>query len=386
MDISPADVEALKAPDVLHAYCAAVLGQGKRQGRLMFYPCPYGAHTRPKLEVTDRGGCGVALCRACNLGGSVFDVAAGVLGVDARRDFAACVQEVAEKTGYSLRPADAADMPRKGTRRRGGREKGSPMHTPSQKQREAAAPALEYLPADKECAALEAVRRLAASPDAVASHAAALGLPADVVQFHTNAQDAAALGLLGLDERGRLLYVYTNKEGGAVRVLMVKRRSLPDEVAGGSPRFLCRGSKQALFGAAALPVSSSVFVTEGESDALAVRAAFWAFLDAWAHNSPEDYPAADDIPLVVGKPDAGTFKPAWAAAMRGKVVTLIADADDAGRTGAEKTAAALRAAGACRVFVWVPAGGCKDARAALDAARPWLLAEDILVNRKEFEA
>ena len=62
---------------------------------------------------------------------------------------------------------------------------------------------------------------------------------------------------------------------------------------------------------------------------------------------------------------------------------LIVDNDDAGRKGAEKTAGILRAAGVRRVFVWLPPDGVKDARAALDAARPWLLADDLMENRKE---
>ena len=34
MNLSAADVAALKAPDVLHAYCRAALGAGKQVGRL----------------------------------------------------------------------------------------------------------------------------------------------------------------------------------------------------------------------------------------------------------------------------------------------------------------------------------------------------------------
>lgn len=386
------DIAALRSVDVARAYAERVLGAPKREGAAWLYPCPFHSHSRPKLRIDAAAdGAGVAVCKVDGVQGDVFTLAAAVLGLDARRDFAVCVEEVAEKTGYTLRPVGDAAAARKGTRRRAA--KGFPLHTPSQKVQAApqeaasvaAAAPLEYLPADDERAALQAVERAAAAPAAMARHADALGLPADAVQVHTDPREAAALGLLGLDERGRLLYVYTHREGQAVRVLMVKRRSLPEEVAGGAPRFLCRGCKQALYGADALPSSCSVFITEGESDALAVRAAFWAFLDGWAHDSPADFPAPDNVPLVVGKPDAGTFKPTWADAMHGKDVTLIADADDAGRAGAEKTAAVLRAAGACRVFVWVPAGGCKDARAALDAARPWLLAEDILLNRKELK-
>lgn len=380
MNLSAADVAALKAPDVLHAYCRAALGVGKQVGRLMFYPCPWGAHSRPKLEVSERDGVGVAMCRACDRGGAVFDVAAGVLGLDARKDFPSVVQAVADAVGYVLRD-DAAEMPRKGLRKRktgfsrpGGASAAPAPARPTDKP-------LDYLPPDEEAAALDAVRRLAASPDAMARWAALLGLPLSVIEFHTDIQEAAAQGLLGIDERGRLLYVYTccSAAGEPVRVVGVKTRNLP----GVEPRFLMRGSKQIPWGWCAVDAAGLVFVTEGESDALAVRAALWAWLDDWAHNEPDTFPPADAWPVVVGKPDAGTFRDTWARRLVGKDVVLIVDNDDAGRKGAEKTAGILRAAGVRRVFVWMPPDGVKDARAALDAARPWLLADDLMENRKE---
>ena len=380
MNLNPADVVALKAPDVLHAYCRAALGAGKQTGRLMFYPCPWGAHSRPKLEVSERDGVGVAMCRACDRGGTVYDVAAGVLGLDARKDFPAVVQAVADAVGYVLRD-DAAEMPRKCNRKRKtcfSRPLGAvavpaparPVEKP-----------LEYLPPDEEAAALDAVRRAADNPARMKEHAALLGLPLDVVMFHTDIQEAGALGLLGLGKGGRLLYVYTHRPaaGEPVRVVGVKTRNLP----GVEPRFLMRGSKQIPWGWDAVDAAGLVFVTEGESDALAVRAALWAWMDDWAHNEPDSFPAADAWPVVVGKPDAGTFRDTWARLLVGKDVVLIVDNDEAGRKGAEKTAGILRAAGVRRVFVWTPPAGAKDARVALDAARPWLLADDLMENRKE---
>ena len=380
MNLNPADVAALKAPDMLHAYCRAALGAGKQVGRLTFYPCPWGAHSRPKLEVSERDGVGVAMCRACDCGGTVYDVAAGVLGLDVKKDFPAVVQAVADAVGYVLLE-DAAEMPRKG-RRKGKTGFSRPLGAVA-----APAPArpvekpLEYLPPDEEAAALDAVRRAADNPARMAEHAALLGLPLDAVMFHTDIQEAGALGLLGLGKGGRLLYVYTHRPaaGEPVRVVGVKTRNLP----GVEPRFLMRGSKQVPWGWDAVEAAGLVFVTEGESDALAVRAALWAWLDDWAHNEPDSFPAADAWPVVVGKPDAGTFRDTWARRLVGKDVVLIVDNDDAGRKGAEKTAGILRAAGVRRVFVWTPPAGAKDARAALDAARPWLLADDLMENRKE---
>lgn len=380
MNLSAADVSALKASDVLHAYCRAALGAGKLVGRLTFYPCPWGAHSRPKLEVSERDGVGVAMCRACDRGGTVYDVAAGVLGLDARKDFPAVVHAVADAVGYVLRE-DTADMPRK-SHRKGKTGFSRSLGT-------VAAPAyahpvdkpLEYLPPDEEAAALDAVRRAADNPARMAEHAALLGLPLDAVMFHTDIQEAGVLGLLGLGKDGRLLYVYTHRAaaGDPVRVVGVKTRNLP----GVEPRFLMRGSKQIPWGWCAVDAAGLVFVTEGESDALAVRVALWAWLDDWAHVEPDTFPAADAWPVVVGKPDAGTFRDAWACRLVGKDVVLIVDNDDAGRKGAEKTAGILRAAGVRRVFMWTPAAGVKDARASLDAARPFLLADDLMENRKE---
>jgi hypothetical protein len=380
MNLTSADIAALKSPDVLHAYCRAALGAGKQVGRLTFYPCPYGAHSRPKLEVSERDGVGVAMCRACDRGGTVYDVAAGVLGLDARKDFPAVVQAVADAVGYVLRD-DAAETPRKSHRKRktGFSRPLGAVATPAL-SRTVEKP-LEYLPPDEEAAALEAVRRAADNPARMAEYADLLGLPLDVLMFHTDIQEAAPFGLLGLDERGRLLYVYTHRpaDGEPVRVVGVKTRNLP----GAEPRFLMRGSKQMPWGWDSVDAAGLVFVTEGESDALAVRAALWAWLDDWAHNEPDTFPAADAWPVVVGKPDAGTFRDTWARRLVGKDVELIVDNDDAGRKGAEKTAGILRAAGVRRVFRWTPPAGVKDARAALDAARPWLLADDLMENRKE---
>lgn len=380
MTISETDKKALRAPDVLHAYCRATLGEGKQVGRLMFYPCPWGAHTRLKLEVTEKDGDGVCICRACDRGGTVYDVAAGVLGLDVRKDFPAVVQAVADTVGYVLRD-DAAEMPQKG-HRKGKTGFSRPLGAVA-----APAPArpvekpLEYLPPDEEAAALDAVRRLAASPDSRARWADRLGIPRHVVMFHTDIQECARFGLLGLDERGRLLYVYTHCPGASepVRVLGVKTRNLP----GVEPRFLMRGSKQVPWGWNTVDAAGLVMVTEGESDALAVRAAVWAWLNDWAHNEPDTFPDDDALPEVVGKPDAGTFRDTWARRLVGKDVMLIVDNDDAGRKGAEKTACILRAAGVRRVFMWTPAAGVKDARAALDAARPFLLADALFENRKE---
>lgn len=380
MMIASDDIAALRAPDVLQAYCSTALGQGVRRGRAWVYPCPFGAHTRPKLEIAERDGCGVALCRACNMGGTVYHIAAAVMGLDVRKDFPAVVQGVADTVGYTLRTDDTGMLKKRHRKRKTGFSRPLDVVTPPAMKTPADKP-LEYLPPDEEAAALAAVKRLADTPAAVARYAVLLGLPPDVLEYHTGTEEAAPLGLLGLDERGRLVYVYTHRPAASepVRVVGVKTRNLP----GAEPRFLMRGSKQTLWGMDAAAGARHVVITEGESDALAVRAAFWAWMEDWARNSPGDY-TDDATPAVVAKPDAGTFRDEWARLMAGKTVTLISDNDAPGRTGAEKTASILQAAGVRRVFTWSPPVGIKDARFALDAAHPMLLAEHILTNRKRF--
>ena len=376
MNIRQEDIDALKAPDVMHAYCERELGAGRRRGALTFYPCPWGVHERLKLEVTERNGCGVALCRACNRGGSVLDVAAGVLGMDARRDFTAVAEHVAQAVGFSLR-GDVAPGRRRAQR-----------HV-SVKPRQALERAEDtpplYLPAEAEKAALDAVRRAAAAPVAMACHALQLGLPTSCMTMHTDMQ-LADCGLLGLSPRGHLLYVYSCHDAtGAVRVQMVKQRSKPEEIAKGKQRFYCtKGShKQALYGAGYIDVSGCVVITEGETDCLALRAALDTWLRYRLSCEPDSYPTRELIPSIVAKPDAGTFRAAWAEPLRGRDVILCVDNDEAGRKGAAATADILKAAGVCRVFAWFPPQNCKDARDAYRRLSPFDLIHSLLINKIE---
>ena len=380
MNVCRDDVEALKAPDVLRAYCERELGAGRRRGALAFYRCPWGTHSRLKLEVTEKNGVGLAMCRACNCGGSVLDVAAGVLGLDAKRDFAAVVEHVAEVIGYALQKDNS---PRRG-RSRQARRRFAPA-SPQEPVGGADAAKVEYLPADAKKAALEAVRRAADNPDAMARCADELELPLRDLMTHTD-MELAERGMLGLSPDGHLLYVYTcHDAAGAVRVLMVKQRSWPEEVAQGKQRFYCgKGShKQSLYGAESIGVSESVIITEGESDCLALRAALDMWLEYELHCEPDTYPPPELIPAVVAKPDAGTFRAVWAAPLRGRDVILCVDDDEAGRRGAAGTAAILKAAGACRVYAWSPAGKYKDAREAFPHCNPCELIDDLIINKIE---
>lgn len=384
MNLDPVDINALRAPDVLHEYCRSVLGAGKRVGRLMFYPCPYGSHTRLKLEVAEKDGCGVAMCRACNRGGTVYDIAGAVNGLDPRKDFAACVQAVADAVGYTLTDTGNENTPKKGNRRRKSAFSArSGVFAPPAMQKPAEKP-LEYLTADEEKKALDNVRRLSACPDMQARFAELLNLPPWIIQSHTDIQECSCRGLLGVDEQGRLQYVYTHcpADSAPVRVHMVKTRC--KEIPWGKNvkfRIPPGQSKSRLWGADDATPANIVILTEGESDALAVRASLECWLAEWINEEAIPAPRI----AVLARPDAGTFNESWARSLRGKAVILLTDADEAGQQGADKIAKMLFSAGVCEVERWQPRSGCKDARTAFDKNKPADLMRDIVARKTSFK-
>ena len=372
MKYERASVEALRGYSVLREYCRAVLGPCERAGGVEKHPCPFGVHSRAKLEIADKGGQGVALCRACNRGGSVFDIAAAVLGCDVREDFLRCVEEVAEKTGAAL--VRGENLKARGRQRKRNAAVEAACSSGCVKRRETP-PAC--LPPEEEAAAFEAVRRAAASPS-LDGFAVELGLPVDVLRAHADLEHVG-LGLLGLSAAGRLVYVYTGRdESGNWRVLMTKERGRPGE----EPRFRAHGKKSSLWGACSVGDAARVIITEGESDALALRASVWSWMDLWAHADPATFPDFSTFPVVLAKPDAGTFRAQWANDFCGRDCIIAADNDEAGRLGAQRTAGILRSVGVRRIFLWSPPGAYKDARAAFDLSRPWSLIESVFTEKK----
>lgn len=377
--ISPSDVEAIKAPDILHAYCAARLGQPQRVGSVFKYPCPFGAHTRPKLEVSDVKGKGVALCRACNRGGTVIDIAAAVGGLDISTadGFRAAIRDIAETTGFRLTPPAEQDSKSKRRSIAAGVASASPYRLgrptacanliPAAAQRiaatadQAAAQQPAGLPPELVAAARQAVQRLRRNPAAVVRHAATLGLPAAAL-------DAPIMrGLLGEDESGRLCYLYH-----AAKVLAAVKVRNPK---GREPRFVCwKGSRKSLlWGCDSITPDSLIIMTEGESDAIAAGYSVQCLADALRGDGLILPPVA-----VVARPDAGSVRPEWGAIIAQHAVVLCVDADDAGRAGAARFIADLRAAGVTTVHIWTPPPHCKDVRDAYRQAAPAALAESIL--------
>lgn len=379
--LDPADIARLLTPDAMAAVLANYASpRGTCHGKPR-YTCPLHAHKhpdKPHLRIdTGKDGRAIAICDTYGVMGDIFSLIGQVQGIT---DYIGQVHAAADALGYRL----AEDTPRRprGTRKHtriisaSGTPAAPRIAPPAGGKPSTGTDAPQYLPPDDARAAWQAVDRLAANPAAIARHAAALGLPEDVIAVHA-CRAAAALGMLGTDDAGRLVYVYTDRDpDGAWQVPLAKFRGMPGEV----PRFRARGRKCGLWGAACIGQARRVIITEGESDALAVRAAVWAWVDAWAHCDPGSYDA-DAMPAILAKPDAGTFRAAWAAPLVGRDIIICTDADDAGQAGARTTAALLHGAGVRRVWQWTPPAPHKDARAALDAVRPSRLAEDIMTRK-----
>lgn len=364
-------IEELKQPQYLHAYCSAALGGGRQEGKIWKYPCPFGTHTRLKLEVDEKNGVGVAICRACNKGGTVIDIAAANLGLNVKTDFIRCVEEVAEKTGYRLTKEKQTMYNSNSVRIH--KKMTSPVSVQPQTSP-------KYLPHDEESKALAAVKRANENPDRMKSHADELGLPVNLLLSHTDIAKYAPAGLLGLTPEGLLLYVYSvMDESGNIRIQSTKRRNFP----GMEPRFIQQGSKNGLWGASLISTYQCrrVIITEGESDALALRASCRSWYNIWKRENPETLPTATVFPVILAKPDANTFKPEWALPLRGLDVILACDADSAGEKGTERTIETLQAAGIKRIFTWRPPASHKDARSAFDINNPHLLIEDIMTHK-----
>ena len=153
------------------------------------------------------------------------------------------------------------------------------------------------------------------------------------------------------DEQGRLLYVVERKHPKTFRC---KR---PDGAGDWVHKNAMTGVRRVLYRlpdvAAAVADGRMVWLVEGEKDA-----------DRLASMGL----AATCNPGGASKAGAATkWRPEYTETLRGAVVTIVQDRDDAGRAHAATVAAALRAAG-CDVTVQEPATG-KDVSDHLDAGR-----------------
>lgn len=325
----------------------------------MYYKCPWGVHEKLHLDVHEFNNKGDAHCWVCDKRGNIFHIAAAILQKDLKEDFPEIVRHVATVVGYPLHEGTKAPQRK---RKSAGWVGGTPGRLRRQEE-EMDETEIQFLPEYEEQQAWEAVENARKNPEYLRYSAIELGLPLGILQMHTD-ECRADFGLLGLTQAGRLTYIYTIRDNeGRMRIVMTKQRGGREDKF----RFLCgRGShKQVLFGAEAIGESRYVIITEGESDALAARSALWKWMgDALKNGDIDPHIDAGDAPVVVAKPDAGTFKAIWARPLRGKTVILCIDNDNAGIQGAIKTCEVLRKCGVEEIYAWSAPSGAKDVRDA----------------------
>lgn len=362
---SQADIDALKQAgpmiSLLERYAkprGAVNGQPR-------FTCPFHEHkhpNKPHLRVEERGGRARAICDTYGVVGDVFALLEQLEGI---HSFPEQVRMVAELTGYHLR----GSSPRAPRAPRRGRLKPPAPAAPQQQQEE---PQGHVFTEEEDIAICMSTDDAMEQPGFLRNLSEELGITASTLEFYLQPRPPHCFRrklrscdtLLGVSDKGRLLYLYYEPgPDGDARLVMVKERNQP----GRTPRFICRGRKRCLWGMGAARDAQEVFITEGESDALALadslnEARYQLAFPAMEYEPGSVNDTFDRI-AVVAKPDAGTFREEWAAAMRGKRVILVRDNDEAGLRGAQDTARKLHEAGVEEVYCWAPPEGYKDARA-----------------------
>ena len=205
----------LKTPDALNEYCRRTLGKPQQRGSVMIYPCPFGTHARFKLQVTEYQEEGRFKCWSCARGGDIFDLHAGINGLDTKRDFSGVLRGVCDVLGVRPPDDDGTPLP---TRRRPVR----PRPVPSMA---AASPTpLPVFVSDPDEAELDACRERLQKDDRLAGELAAeMGIHFLMMHIHTARE--LGRGLLGATPDNRLLYLYTAEdEGGNTRYTGAKVR------------------------------------------------------------------------------------------------------------------------------------------------------------------
>lgn len=295
----PADLlDAMRAR--LPEYLAAVGVEFRKQGNRLVGRCPVHDDRTPSFAVfgASLATCG---CHPCGFTGDVFD-ASRWLGRSST--FPEAARDVASVLGIHLP---------QGT--------GSPATRPPQAKKAPATPApFKLSAADRE---KHHAARLAFS-DALDGGtldplARELGIPPWALRW-------CAMGTSGLGWiDGKLAYLYP--EGIKVR-----------NPKGSTPRFLWLAGKATVPWRSewVRPTTSAVYLTEGESDCLAL-------VGAGLESEPSN--------ACVAIPGAEGFKPEWCATFAGKRVVLCFDLDAKGREATAKVAAMLRGH-AAEILTW----------------------------------
>ncbi len=361
------DIVQLKSYSTLKAYCEQQLGKDAKTRQGGVYPCPWGDHENNKLQLSEaESGVGLANCFACGRGGSVVDVASGVLGLDPKKDFTKVLHHIADVVGYRPRSSRMKTRSTRATTNKA-------TTTTDKATDKATTDQGTDKPPFSQAQAWACVKKAHEDVDALTAWAQRLNLPLAALARLTDSSSIKT-ALLGLDERGKLLYMYPSLDAQGVPFFSaVKVRALPNA----KMRFSnWKGGRfSTLWGALAIEADTeTVIITEGESDALAVMYSLEISLER-AHG---DFSKI----AVVAKPNASTFRKEWAGMLKGKEIILAVDADEAGQIGAKKTIEALHQAGVKQVYTWLAPEGIKDARDAFQHESPYRLVDDIITNKE----
>lgn len=224
--IGQQDIDELASYDTLLAYCEHTLGAGHRRGTDLLFMCPYSSHQHPKLSIANKEGAGVFKCRACDIGGNIFALAAHLNGKDKKQDFRELCHLIADTTGTVIRDDEDGDAAK--TRRRKPQKPAQRVLTlralsdaaANAKRREIA-----FLDETGQQLASDCLRRARGNYGLIKQHADALGITPRHLMLHCLFPER---GAIGLTEDGRLCYIYTaNDETGKLRAVAVKVRNAP---------------------------------------------------------------------------------------------------------------------------------------------------------------
>lgn len=351
--------------DVLYNYCEKKLGHGIQDGNLYLYPCPWRFHSNKMLEIKKLKDGGKFSCWVCDKHGDIFDLVAELSG-KSKPSFS-------EKVELVLNDKDI-DEPSSESQEDCKVKQGDPSHSLTRSVKKKAK---KVLMTEEEV--WQSVQRAAEYSWVMRDYANKLNLPMEILMAHTDINNADR-GLLGLNRYRKLLYIYTNRDdSGKLLVHGVKQRA--DKQKG--PRFFWAISPhpQKLFGEQSIKESETVIITEGESDALAVRASLSAWLEYELLENSDGYDEFEKQFSVVAKPSAHIAGEEWALPLQNKSVILCVDNDEAGKEGATQTIELLKTIGVLNVYTWIPPIGKKDARATFCKQKPDELIINIIMNK-----
>lgn len=397
------ELEQLQSVENLHAFCGRVLGHAGRRGNAVVYPCPFGTHSKPHLEVVEYCGKGRWKCWACDQSGDIFDLYAAMNGVDVKSRFHEAVEGVCGVLGVSCReerttPRKSRKNARAGASRR--RAKKAALT-----EAEDMPPAPAFLGAEDAAALEECRERLRNDRGLSRELLGELGLSVWLAAACT--EPGTGLPLIGATEDRRLVYLYSAPdETGRMRLTGAKLRrrdgmrnarlrleggawkeyglmDAPTDDLKGGARFvsLCGKCCQP-WGMGAARDRQTVIITEGESDCLAMVEAVEWLRETYGLDPETGRPyetAAGSLesmlPAVVAVPGVSGFRKGWASLFSGKNVIVAMDGDEAGRKAAAVLVEAL--AGLAAVRSWAPPEEYKDARKMLLSAGPRALCEAV---------